>query len=32
MATTIKTIETSHGTLAVRESAGTGMPVLMIHG
>jgi pimeloyl-ACP methyl ester carboxylesterase len=32
MATTIKTIETSHGTIAVRESAGTGMPVLMIHG
>lgn len=25
-------LETSHGTLSVRESVGTGMPVMMIHG
>ncbi|BCH29022.1 alpha/beta hydrolase [Mesorhizobium sp. L-8-10] len=27
-----KTVETSHGEIAVRESGGTGTPVLMIHG
>lgn len=32
MTTKKHTLQTSHGTLAVRESAGTGMPVLMIHG
>lgn len=32
MATRQRTIETSHGMIAIRETAGTGTPVLLIHG
>jgi len=32
MAISQKTIKTSHGAIALRETAGTGTPVLMIHG